>query len=99
MLDGIPFGSAGGVVSDGDLSPKLLQSWACSSVFHALVRQLLLPPASARDEQFPTASVAVGAVALPPVGNGVGRKSCRVMRDAYEDRAAVGERVRTREVS
>jgi len=94
VLDGIPFGSAGGVVSDCYCeSKKLLQSWAWSSVFQAPVRQLLLPPVSARMSNFPAAAVAISAVALPPVGDGVRGEGGGVMRDAYEDRATVGEQV------
>ena len=37
--------------------------------------------------------VAISAVALPPTGDRVGGEGCRVMRDAYEDRASVGEQV------
>jgi hypothetical protein len=37
--------------------------------------------------------VAVCAVALPPTGYGVGGEGCGVMRDAYENRASVGEQV------
>ena len=54
------------------------------------MRQLLLQPVG-KDEQLPAAAVAVSAVALPAVGDGVGGEGCRVMRDAYEDRAAIGE--------
>ena len=46
-----------------------------------------------QDKQLPTAVVAVRAVALPPAGDGVGGKGCRVVRDTYEDRAAVGKQV------
>jgi hypothetical protein len=44
-----------------------------------------------QDEQLPAAAVAVRAVALPPAGDGVGGKGCRVVRDTYEDRASIGE--------
>jgi len=46
-----------------------------------------------KDEQLSAAMVAVRAVALPPTGNGVGGEGCRVMRDADEDQASVGEQV------
>jgi hypothetical protein len=46
-----------------------------------------------KDEQLPAAPVAICAITLPPTGNGVGGEGCRVMRDAYEDRAAIGEQV------
>ena len=39
------------------------------------------------------AAVAISAVALLPRGDGVGGEGCRVMRDAYEDSASVGEQV------
>jgi hypothetical protein len=37
--------------------------------------------------------VAINTVALPPTGDGVGGEGCGVMRDAYEDRASVGEQI------
>ena len=37
--------------------------------------------------------VAICAVALPPVGDGVGGEGCRVMRDTDKDRASVGEQI------
>jgi hypothetical protein len=51
------------------------------------------PAGIGQDEQLPAAAVAVRAVALPPAGDGVGGKGCRVVRDTYEDRASVGEQV------
>jgi len=70
VLDGIPFGSAGGVMGNGHCEPKA-------------VAELALP----------AAPVAICAIALPLTGDAVGGEGCRVMRDAYEDRAAAGEQV------
>ena len=57
------------------------------------MRQLLLPPVSARMSSLAAAAIAMRAVALPPTGDGVGGEGWRVMRDADEDRASVGEQV------
>ena len=46
-----------------------------------------------QDQQLPTAIIAITAVAPPPTGDGVDGEGGRVMRDAYEDRASVGEQV------
>src|SRR3954471_15309997 len=46
-----------------------------------------------QDQQLATAMVAIAAVALPPTGDGVGGEGGRVVRDAHEDRASVGEQI------
>src|SRR5215471_12347560 len=46
-----------------------------------------------QDQQLPTTIVTITAVALPPASDGVDGEGGRVMGDAYEDRAPVGEQV------
>ena|SRR5215471_14917756 len=48
MLDGIPFGSAGRIVSHGHCEPIPVAELGLKFGFQAPVRQLLLPPVSAR---------------------------------------------------
>src|SRR5258708_4412474 len=93
VLDGIPFGSAGGVVGNGHCEPKAVAELGLKFSFPGAGTTTVAAAGIGKDEQLSAASVAVGAVALPPAGDGVGGKSCGVMRDAYEDRASVGEQV------
>src|SRR6266850_5278891 len=93
VLDGIPFGSAGGVVSNGYGEPKAVAELALKFGFPGAGTATVAAASIGKDEQLAAALVAIRAVAPPPTGDGVGGESCRVMRDAYEDRASVGEQV------
>ena len=93
MLDGIPFGSAGGVVRNCHGEPEGVAEQALQFGFPGAGAATVATASIGEDEQLAAAAVAVSAVALPPVGDGVGGKGCRVMGDAYEDRASVGEQV------
>jgi len=93
VFDGIPFGSAGGVVGNGDCESKAVAELGLKFSFPGAGTTTVAAASIGEDEQLSAALVAVGAVALPPAGDGVGGKSCGVMRDAYEDRASVGEQV------
>ena len=93
MLDGIPFGSAGGVVSNGYCKPKAVAELGLKFGLPGAGTATVTTAGIGQDEQLPAATVAISAVALPPAGDGVGGKGCRVVRDTYEDRASVGEQV------
>ena len=93
MLDGIPFGSARGVVSNCYCEPKAVAELGLQFGFPCGGAATVTAAGIGQDEQLPAAAVAVRAVALPPAGDGVGGKCCRVVRDTYEDRASVGEQV------
>ena len=93
MLDGIPFGSAGGVMSNGYGEPKAVAELVLKFGFPGADTAAVAAAGIGKDEQLPAAMVAIRAVALPPTSDGVGGEGCRVMRDAYEDSASVGEQV------
>ena len=93
MLDGIPFGSARRVVSNGYCEPKAVAELGLQFGFPCAGTATVAAAGIGQDEQLPAAAVAVRAIALPPGGDGVGGKGCRVVRDTYEDRASVGEQV------
>ena len=93
VLDGIPFGSAAGVMSNGYREPKTVAELALQFGLPSASTATVASAGIGKDEQLPAAMVAVRAVALPPTGDGVGGEGCRVMRDADEDQASVGEQV------
>ena len=89
VLDGIPFGGAGWVVSDcGGDSGRVAQlsldfslpGPGTAAVAATRVRQ---------DEEFGRLPMATRSLALPPCGDGMGGKGWCVVRDADADRAAV----------
>ena len=93
MLDGIPFGSPSWVVSNGYRKSKAVAELALQLGFPGAGTATITTAGIGKDEQLSTVAVAVGAVALPPAGDGVGGEGSRVMRDADEDRTSVGEQV------
>jgi len=93
VLDGIPFGSAGGVVSNGYCKPKAVAELGLKFGLPGAGTATVTTAGIGQDEQLPAATVAISAVALPPAGDGVRGKGGGVMRDAYEDRASVGEQI------
>ena len=93
MLDGIPFGSAGGVMSNGDGESKTVAELALEFGFPGVDTATVAAAGIGKDEQLSAAMVAVRAIALPPTCDGVGGEGCGVMRDAYENRASVGEQI------
>ena len=93
MFDGIPFGRARGVMSNGYGEPKAVAELALKFGFPGAGAATVAAAGIGKDEQLPAATVAISAVALPPTGDGVDGEGCCVMRDAYENRASVGEQV------
>ena len=79
MLDGIPFGSAGWVVSNGYGEPKTVAELGLKLDFPGTGTATVATAGIGKDEQLPAATVAISAVALPPAGDGVGGKGSRVM--------------------
>src|ERR1019366_7242171 len=93
MLDGIPFGSAGGIVCDryreaecvAHLRLKFgLPDPGAATVAAACVRQ---------DQQLGNTAPAPRSFAFPPGSDGVGGEGCGIVRDADADGAAVVRRV------
>jgi len=93
VLDRVPFGSAGRVMGNGYSEPKAVAELALKFGFPGAGTATVAAAGIGQDEQLPAAAVAVRAVALPPAGDGVHGKGGGVMRDAYQDRASVGEQV------
>ena len=93
VLDGIPFGSASRVMSNGDGEPKTVAELALQFGFPGAGTATVAAAGVGQDQQLPTTIVAITAVALPPTGDGVDGEGGRVMGDAYEDRPPVGEQV------
>jgi hypothetical protein len=93
VLDGIPLGSAGEVVGSGYCQAKAVGELAWKLGFPGASTAAVAATGIGKDEQLSAAMVATSTVAIPPTGDRVSGKGCRVMRDPYEDRASVGEQV------
>src|SRR5260370_34700571 len=67
------------------VSPKRSQTCTCKRSFHARVRQLLLPPASASKQEVVAARPGSSPFGLPPGGDGVGGERGGVAAGAKVD--------------
>ena len=79
MLNGIPFGSAGGIVRNGHGESEAVAELGLQFGFPGAGAATVAAASIGEDEQLAAAAVADSAVALPPAGDGVGGKGCRVM--------------------
>ena len=93
MLDGIPFGGAGGIVSDRNGEAEWIAQLSLNfglpgpgtaTVAAARVRQ---------DQQLGNTAPATRSFAFPPGGDGMGGEGWGIVRDAGADGAAVVRRV------
>src|SRR5664279_809650 len=89
MLDGIPFGSAGGIVCD--------RYREAECVAHLRLKFGLPDPGTAtvaaarvgQDQQLGNPAPATRSFGFPPGGDGVGGEGCGIVRDADADGAAI----------
>ena len=79
VLDGIPFGSAGGVMSNGYGEPEAVAELGLKFGLPGASTAAVAATGIGQDEQLPVVMVAISAVALPPTGDGVSGEGCRVM--------------------
>ena len=93
VLEGIPFGSAGGVMSNDDGEPKTVAELALKFGFPGAGTTAVAAAGIGKDEQVAAAIVAISAVALPPAGDGVRGESGGGVRDPHTDRASIGKPV------
>jgi hypothetical protein len=70
-------------VSNGYCEPNAVAELGLQLDFPGAGTATVAAAGIGQDEQLPAAAVAVRAVALPPSGDGMGRKGCRVVRDTY----------------
>jgi len=93
VLDGIPFGSTSGIMSNCYGKPKAVAELALKFGLPGAGTATVAASGIGEDEQLPAAMVAIDPVAFPPACDGVSGKGGGVMRDAHEDRASVGKQV------
>ena len=93
VLDGIPFGSAGGIVSHRHRETKAVAESGLKFGFPGAGGATVAAAGVGQDEQLAATRITISAVMLPPASDRVGGESSRVMRDAYKYRASIGEQV------
>src|ERR1700730_17015384 len=92
VLDLIPLAGARGKVTDGDFDADLVGQMLQLALPQAQTGAIAAAPISG-DEQSFGLGIANAADILPPATDGLYRKGCRVVVDAYADPASVGREI------
>jgi len=85
MLDGIPLGSASGVVSDGDVEMKAIGELSLQFRFPSPAATTVAATRVGKNEQLARMGILGKSFTLPPMGDGVSGESGGVVRDANDD--------------
>ena len=93
MLNGVPFGSASGIVSDSDSEMKAVGELRLEFGFPSPPATAVAAAGVGQNQQLARVSVLTESLALPPVSDGVSREGRCVVRDTNENGTAVGERL------
>ena len=93
MLDRIPLGSTGGIVSDGDIEVERIGELGLEFGFPCAAPAAVAASSIGQDEQLARVSVLKGAFTQPPVSDGVSGECGSIVRDAYDNGTAIQERL------
>src|SRR5260370_19489036 len=93
MLDGVPRGCAGGIVSHGEGETKGIGELGLEFGFPSATPVAIAAARVAEQQEAAGVGIAPAAVVVPPARNRARGKGRRVMRDADGDAASVGPQV------
>ena len=93
MLDGIPFGGPGGIVSDRDSKAEWIAQLCLNFGLPGPGTATVAAARVGQNQQFGDTSPATRSFAFPPGGDGMTGEGWRIVRDAYADGTAVVCRV------
>ena len=93
MFDGIPLGSAGRVVADGDSEPQGNADGVLKRFFPGAGTRAVAASAIRQDEQFSGRRITLAAFLQPPLRNGLDSKGWGVVTGPEKHRAPVGQRI------
>ena len=93
MLDGIPFGSAGGEVAHGHLQIKAIGDLLLEGPFPGAHPRPVAAAAVGQNEQLGDVRIVPAPAMAPPPGDIACGKFGRVMRGADENRSSVGHHI------
>ena len=91
MLNGVPLGSAGRIVSDGDVEIEGIGELRLDFGFPTAATTAVAAAGICENENLTGLRVLKGSFTLPPASDRMSRKSRSVVRDADNNRAAVGK--------
>lgn len=93
MFNRIPLGSAGGIVSDGELEVKGIGELGLDFGFPAAATTTVAAASVGENEKLTAVGVVKGSFTLPPVRDSVSGESGSVVRNTDDNGTAVGERL------
>lgn len=93
MLDRVPLGGTGGVMSNGQGEIEAIAELGLEVGFPGPAAAPIAAASVGQDEQLPGAGVAVHPFAVPPLGDGMCGEAGRVVGDTDKDRAPVSEQI------
>ena len=93
VFDGIPFGSAGGIVTDGDGETEGVDQLFLQFPFPGANPRTVAAAAIGQDQESAGVRIVLASVVAPPVSDIVRRQRRRVMGSADEDRALIAGQI------
>jgi len=93
VLDGIPFGCAGGVVADSDLDVIVLSEIVPEMISPCGIRRSVAAAVISKDENAASMRVALRSILFPPGADGVDGEGRGIMAETEKDSAFVRDRV------
>ena len=91
MLNRIPLGRAGGIVSDGEFEIEGIGELGLEFRFPSTPAATIAAARIGENEKLTGLCVLKGAFTLPPMGDGMGGEGRGIVRDADDNGASVGE--------
>jgi len=91
MFDGIPFGSAGGVVGDGDGETEGVAELSLEFSLPGPAAAAIAAARIGQNQELASPPIANRAFAFPPAGDGMSSEGGSIVGDADKDRTAVGQ--------
>ena len=93
VLDGIPLGGAGWIVSDSNLKLEGIAELRLKFGFPGIAAATIAAASVGQDQKASWAPITVRTLSLPPAGNRMSGEGRGVMRDADENGAAIGRQI------
>jgi hypothetical protein len=91
VLNGVPFGSARGIVGNGESQPERVGQLRLKFGFPSAASSAITAAGVAEDEELAGARIADGSLLAPPMGDGASSEGGSVMGDAHRDRSSIRE--------
>src|SRR5713226_2985826 len=93
MLDGIPFGSAGGIVGDGHSQGKGVRQLGLKLGFPSMTAATVATAGISQNEQLAGSAIAGGTFLVPPMSDGMSGKGGGIVGNADHQSPAIFQNI------